>query len=158
AVEYAVDGGCTGVLIGGHTGEFSALEAEELDELTRAARSQVGGRAAVIQGVYAESTARAVAPGRHARGGGGDGNPVPPRWPFGLGGGYDRDVVYEFYRTVTDAVALPAVAFCYGPSSGFHPSVIAAIAELKHVVAVKVGGPVHHYEATLHAVGARAAV
>jgi 4-hydroxy-tetrahydrodipicolinate synthase len=157
-IDYTVDGGCTGIVIGGHTGEFSALKLDEVALLLRTARHQTAGRVALLQGVYAESTQGAIESGLRARDGNADGILVIPPWLFSWGADVDPDVVVQYYRGVTEAVGLPAVAFCYGPAYGFFPPVVRAIAELRHVVGIKLGGPVRHYEACLRAVADQAAV
>lgn len=53
-------GGVAGVVIGGSTGEGSALEPEELSALIRAAVAQAGDRLLVIAGVGVNNTAAAV--------------------------------------------------------------------------------------------------
>ncbi len=158
AADYALAGGCDGLVVGGHTGEFAVLKVEELDSLVRAAKARVEGKVPIIQGLYSESTAEAVERGFRAKANGADGVLVMPPWLFGWGADVDADIIYNHYRTVTESVGLPAIAFCYGPAFGFFPGVVKAIAELKRIVAVKLGGPVNHYEACLRAVHGQVAV
>lgn len=157
-VDYVIDGGCTGVVVGGHTGEFSVLTASELAALVKVARERAAGRVPVIQGVYSESTTEAVERGMQARANGADAMLLMPPWVFGWGADVDVEVIEAYFSTVTNSVAMPAVAFCYGPAYGFFPSVVRAIAQLKHVVGIKLGGPLQHYEACVRAVDGAAAI
>lgn len=157
-VDYVIDGGCTGVVVGGHTGEFSVLTASELATLVKVARARAAGRVAVIQGVYSESTAEAVERGMQARANGADAMLLMPPWVFGWGADVDVDVIEAYFATVTNSVAMPTIAFCYGPTYGFFPSVVRTIAQLKHVVGIKLGGPLQHYEACVRAVDGAATI
>ena len=157
-VHYAVDAGCAGLLVGGHTGEHSSLDPDEMDLLVRTAREVVRGRVPVVQGVYAESTGQAIARAHRAKANGADALLIIPPWLFGFVGEADGDAVVQFYRDVTNDVAMPCLAFCYGPAYGFYPSVVAAIARLPNIVGLKVGGPLHHYEACVNAVDGAAAL
>lgn len=157
-IDYVIDGGCTGVVVGGHTGEFSVLTDSELATLVKVAHERAAGRVPVIQGVYSESTDEAIERGIQARANGADGILVMPPWVFGWGADVDAEVIQAHFRAVTDSVPLPAVAFCYGPSYGFFPEVVRGIAQLKNVVGIKLGGPLQHYEACVRAVDGAAAI
>ena len=60
-VDFHVENGTSGLVVGGTTGESTALADAELDELTRLAVQRAGGRLVVIAGAGTSSTGATVA-------------------------------------------------------------------------------------------------
>jgi 4-hydroxy-tetrahydrodipicolinate synthase len=72
-IDYMIDGGVHGIIVGGTTGEFYALSAEERIRQFAFAKEQIKGRVPLICGVNDITTAGACGFAEAARGAGADG-------------------------------------------------------------------------------------
>jgi 4-hydroxy-tetrahydrodipicolinate synthase len=72
-LDHVLDGGATGVVAAGTTGESATLEADEFEAVLEAIVGHIGGRVPVLAGTGSASTAQAVAQTRTARRLGADG-------------------------------------------------------------------------------------
>src|SRR5688500_5454068 len=59
-VDFHVQNGTSGIVVGGTTGESVTLSLDELQELTKRSSAQVAGRIPVIAGAGTSSTAESV--------------------------------------------------------------------------------------------------
>lgn len=129
--------GVDGVLVNGSTGEWFSQAPAERRAVAETAVAAVGGRMPVVIGVSAFTPAEAAALARHAESVGADGvlaTPPPYVHP-------SPDEVVEFYRTVSEATALPFVIYNWprgvAVDLGLYPGLFGRLADLDRVVAIK---------------------
>src|ERR1700677_3257126 len=72
-IEFYIENGIHGLIAGGSTGEFAALELDELRRVISAAVDQVAGRVPVLAGTGQCSTRQTIAVSKHAQDAGADG-------------------------------------------------------------------------------------
>ncbi len=124
-----------GIAVAGTTGEWFSLEPEERIELFSLAAEQVDGRMAVLAGCNAFTPRAASACGRAAREAGLDGILLTPP-PYVVP---NEAEILAFYEAVSDAVDLPICVYNWprGTHVDMQPSLLARLAEIEHVVAIK---------------------
>lgn len=150
-VERMLGAGCHGILVGGCTGEFWALSADERKRLVSVAVDAVRGRGIVLAGTGAITTAEAIDLTRHAERAGADGALVLP--PYFVQPSADDIVAH--YRAISDASGIPICLYNI-PSvaaNALLPALVERLAEVPHVVAIKESsGDWHNFYRTLIAV------
>ena len=67
-IEYMIEVGVHGIVLGGSSGEGEKLAVEEVCRLAEIAVDQVGGRVPVIAGVIEDSTPRSYSAGKGTEG------------------------------------------------------------------------------------------
>jgi dihydrodipicolinate synthase/N-acetylneuraminate lyase len=127
--------GMHGLFIGGTTGEWSSLSAPERKSLFTAAAGQMKGRLPILAGCTSYTPAETIELARHAGTAGFDGvvfSPPPYIRP-------NEEEIFNFYRTVAEAVRLPIVVYNWPAGTGIDMSVqlLARISALDKVVAIK---------------------
>lgn len=150
-VELLLEAGATGIVAGGCTGEFWALSADERRGLYRLAVDVVGGRGFVIVGSGAVTAAEAIALTKSAEDAGCDGALILPPYFVRL----TDDEIFHHFEMISDAVDLPIALYNIPGNAGnaLTPSLVARLAELDQVVAVKESsGDWNNYYATALAV------
>jgi 4-hydroxy-tetrahydrodipicolinate synthase len=105
--RWMIQSGCTGVVALGSLGEGAALNAAEKEEVLRTCVEAIGGRAAVIAGVSALSTAEAVSIARMASNSGCNGLMVLPPYVY-VG---DWREIKAHVSAVLRAAELPAMLY-----------------------------------------------
>lgn len=149
--------GIVSVFVNGHAGEAAALSPLERIEVIRRTRAFAGDRLPLMAGIVAYSTAEAVERAREAREAGADIGVLFPFPQYSGGGGSHPQAAVHYVQSVLDAVDLPLSVFQYPLRSGagYSPQVLAAIAKLPRVLAIKEGsGDIGAYEDNLRAVKA----
>lgn len=149
--------GVSSVFVNGHAGEAAALSPQERIEVIRRTRAFVGDRTPLMAGIIAYSTAEAVERTREAREAGADVAVLFPFPQYSGGGGAHPEAALHYVQSVLDAVDMPVSIFQYPLRSGagYSPQVLAAIAKLPRVLAIKEGsGDIGAYEDNLRAVKA----
>jgi len=99
--------GCRGFVPLGSLGESATLSLAEKERVLEACRSALGGRAALVAGVAALSTAEAVATARLARDRGCDGLMVLPPYVYRP----DRRETLAYFDAVLGATELPCMLY-----------------------------------------------
>jgi 4-hydroxy-tetrahydrodipicolinate synthase len=120
-LERLIAEGADGLVVGGTSGEFIALDARERRRLTEVAVDAAAGRVPVIAGTGAWSTSATIGLTRHARAAGADGAIVI--LPY-----YQRPFVHEVlvhFEAVARAVDLPLMAY-NTPTNSAAPALSAA--------------------------------
>ncbi|WP_159587134.1 dihydrodipicolinate synthase family protein [Chelativorans xinjiangense] len=133
-------GSATAIFVNGHAGEATSLSEAERSEVIRRTRALIGKDKPLLAGVIPHGVDDAIAQARAAQAAGADCYVVFP--PAALGGGAAAtDAPRAFFEAVTAAVNIPASVFQFPLASGFGYStrVLAAIAALPRVIAVKEG-------------------
>ena len=136
-VEFQIEGGVDGIVPVGTTGESSTLSVDEHNKVIETVLETAKGRALVIAGTGANSTAEAVELTKHARDAGADGTlQVTPYYnkPSQKG-------LVEHFSAVAD-LGLPTVLYNVPGRTGREISIdtILKLAEHPAVVAVKEAG------------------
>ena len=144
----------TGVLIGGCTGEFWSLSADERCELFRVGADAVGSRGTVIAGTGAITVEETVKLTRAAQDAGCDAALILPPYFIHL----NENEIFEHFRAIDAAVSFPIVLYNI-PGNAINsitPQLAARLADLDNVVAIKESsGDWNNFYATLNAVGGR---
>lgn len=134
-IEFQIEGGTTGIVPCGTTGESATLCHQEHEDLVRLTVEAVAGRVPVIAGTGSNSTREALRLTRAAKEAGADAALLIT--PY-----YNKPTqqgLYEHYRAVAEEVDLPLVVYnCPGRTGvSIAPETLFRLAELKNIVAVK---------------------
>lgn len=134
-VEYQIENGTDGIVPCGTTGESSTLSYEEHDRVIEIVIDQVKKRVPVIAGTGSNSTHEAIEITKHAKELGADGALLVT--PY-----YNKpsqEGLYQHYKAVADAVALPQVLYNVPGRTGVNlmPETVARLAAHANIVAIK---------------------
>lgn len=134
-IEYQIAGGTDVLVIIGTTGEPATMTEEEKEEVMRFAEKQTAGRAKLVFGSGANSTAKAVEASKKAEKLGADGLLVVT--PY-----YNKctqNGIYEYYKAVHDSVNIPVIAYNVPPRTGVNilPETAERIASLPRMAGIK---------------------
>ena len=126
--------GADGFYLCGATGEGLALATEQRMILAEEAIKTVGGRKPCIVQVAAGNFEDAIRLAKHAEHCGAAAISATPPLFFS----YDKDDVYNYYKTLADAVSIPMMIY-YNPAAGFHinADIAAKMFEIDNVTAIK---------------------
>jgi 4-hydroxy-tetrahydrodipicolinate synthase len=154
-VDLAAIDGVTGITLNGHAAEVHALSFEEQRAAMVAAAAAVGGRTALICGVYAESTRLAVELARAARRDGAAALLVFPPNALMFGGGGRPQLQADFVAAIADAVDLPLIVFQYPHTMQLHyrlDDLVRLCERVPAIAAIKdLGGDPRLHERTIEA-------
>ncbi len=153
-IEILVDKGATGVVVGGCTGEFWALDMPERRQLFELGVEAVAGRATVIAGTGAIRRHDAITLTKQAQDAGCDGALILPPYFVKL----TDDEIFSHYEAIADAVTFPIMLYNIPGNAvnGLSPALVGRLADLDPIVAVKESsGDWNNYYATATAVGDR---
>ncbi|WP_225636592.1 4-hydroxy-tetrahydrodipicolinate synthase [Streptomyces solaniscabiei] len=125
-VDRSVDGGVSGVVAGGSTGEFAAMTGDERRLLVETVVDQAAGRVPVIAQTGAVATREAVALTRHAEQAGADVVMVVAPYYEAL----TIDETLRYLRTVADSVSIPVMLYNIPGATGVNlaPDTVGALA------------------------------
>ncbi len=132
--------GCVGVLCNGHAGENYTLSRDEKRRVVEVVREAIGDRMIVVTGINCESSLEAVHHARDAAAAGADVLMIFP--PNAMALSQDSTMALTHHRMIIEATDLPIALFQASVSSGhmaYIPEVLAQLAQLPRVVAVKEG-------------------
>ena len=134
-VELCIDYGCTGLVANGCMGEFWAQSVAERRRVLEIAVAAARGRATVIGGTTAITTAETIELTRAAKDVGCDGAMIMP--PYFVKPPVD-DVVAH-YEAVSAAVEIPILLYNIPSAASvtLTPELVGRLADVKNVVAVK---------------------
>jgi 4-hydroxy-tetrahydrodipicolinate synthase len=106
-IRFGIDGGITGIVPCGTTGESPTLSHEEHNRVVEVAVKEVAGQVKVIAGTGSNSTEEAVALTRHAKVVGADAAlMVSPYYNKPT-----QEGLYQHFKTVAEAVDIPIVLY-----------------------------------------------
>lgn len=134
-VDWQVENGVDCVSPVGTTGESPTLSHAEHERVIAIVCEQVAGRVKVMAGTGSNSTREAVRLTKYAQSQGADGALiVAPYYNKPMGEGF-----YQHYKTISEASSLPIVLYNIPgrTAKNMEPDVVARIAELPTVVAIK---------------------
>lgn len=134
-IEYQLKGGTDALVVLGTTGEPATMTDDEKEALMRYTVQRVAGRAKVLFGTGGNCTAKVVETSKKAEALGADGLLVVT--PY-----YNKctqNGLYEYYRTVCEAVNLPVVCYNVPSRTGVNllPATMARLAEISNIAGVK---------------------
>lgn len=134
-IERVLAAGATGILAGGCTGEFWALNAAERGELFRMSAEFAAGRATVIAGTGAVTVAETCELTAAAKAAGCDAALILPPYFIQL----NEDEIFAHYEAIDAAVSLPIVLYNI-PGNAINaitPQLASRLADLDKVVGIK---------------------
>jgi len=134
-VDYYIESGVHGVVVGGSTGEFASLSFQEHKKIIEAVVDEVNGRVPVIAGTGACATRRVIELTKYAKDVGADGAMIIP--PF-----YTKpneNELYEHFKNIAEAVDLPIMLYNNPWTSkvDMQPALVARLAEIDNIQYVK---------------------
>src|SRR5215472_15842252 len=134
-IDIQLERGATGFLVGGCTGEFWAMTSEERRALYALGVSAVRGRGTVLAGCGAVTAAEAIMLTRAAQDAGCDGAVILPPYFVKL----TDDEIFAHFAAIADKIGLPVLLYNIPGNAvnALSPSLVARLAELAPVVAVK---------------------
>ncbi len=136
-VDWQLSFGVSGFYICGSTGEGLLLRPEQRMEMLEATLEAVGGRVPVIDHIGAMNLDDTIALARHAEKAGAAAiSSIPPIY-FA----YSDDDVYNYYKAITDAAALPMVMYCYPGARPMPVSLIERLMQIESVIGLKWTNP-----------------
>lgn len=134
-VDWHVEQGTNGLCPVGTTGESPTLTHEEHNRVIAVVCQHAAGRIKVMAGTGSNSTQEAIEMTRFAKSVGADGTmQVAPYYNKPTGEGF-----FQHYRAIAEAVDLPIILYNIPgrTAKNMEPDVIARIAEIPNVVAIK---------------------
>lgn len=132
--------GMAGLLINGHAGENFMLSREEKRRVTEIAAEVCGDRAILVSGINAEDAYEAQRHVDDAKAAGADAVLVFP--PFSWALSQDDRMALLHHQVANANAQMPMMLYQAGVNAGtmaYRPEVLAALAQLPHVVGVKEG-------------------
>lgn len=134
-LQWLLDEGMHGIIVGGTQGEWFSISSAEREELLAAVGRKLSGKMPLIAGCNAYTAAEVAANARLAAEHGFDGILVTPP-PYMVP--TEREI-FGFYREVDAAVSLPICVYNWPPGTNVDMSLelLRSIAELSNVVAIK---------------------
>src|SRR5580700_6044520 len=138
-VDFHLQNGTSGIVVGGTTGESATLTDAELRELTERACAQVRGRIQVIAGAGTSSTATTVERVRWV-------SQLPVDGVLIVTPAYNRPTqegLFRHYQAAAAASGVPVIAYNVPSRTAVDmlPATVARIAQLPRVAAVKEAVP-----------------
>lgn len=149
--DVAAVRGISAITVNGHASEVSSCTFEEQERLLDVAVEEVGDRTAIVNGIYADSTAQAVQIARMSERRNASALLVFPSNVFVLG--TRPEMIVNHFRAIAEATDLPLIIFQFPaslPLSYSHEVLARLVSEIPTVRAVKdaCGDPARH-EATV---------
>lgn len=129
----------TAIAINMDSTEVNALTRDEQLQLLRATRAAVGGACPVFSGLFAGSTAEAVAFGVRLKREGAEGIVIFPPFPTFLGLPLPAEMIFRYHQAIAEAVDLPFLAFQFPKGVGpeFPPETLAELVKLPQFIGLK---------------------
>ncbi len=134
-IDFHLEGGTSGIVVGGTTGESATLTEAELQELTARACEQVAGRISVLVGAGTSSTASTVERVRRL-------SELPVDAVLVVTPAYNRPTqegLYRHFAAAAEASRVPLVPYNVPSRTAVDmlPETVARLSQLRKVVAVK---------------------
>jgi 4-hydroxy-tetrahydrodipicolinate synthase len=129
--------GLSAITINAHATEVASCTFEEQQRILEVTLDEIGGRIAVVHGVYADGSLEAARIARMAQRGGSSCLLVFPPNPLGLGSQSRPEMVIAHFKAIADASDLPLICFQYPLASGLGYPVDTLLRLLDAVPAVR---------------------
>ncbi|WP_457568437.1 4-hydroxy-tetrahydrodipicolinate synthase [Desulfurobacterium sp.] len=134
-IEFLIEGGVSGIVPCGTTGESATLSYEEHEEVIAITIEQVKGRVKVIAGTGSNSTKEAIELTAYAKKAGADGALlITPYYNKP-----NQEGLYLHFKAIADAVDIPVVLYNVPGRTGVNmlPETVARLADIENIVAIK---------------------
>jgi len=134
-IDFYIENGIHGLVVGGSTGEFATLSPEEHKKIIDVAVDGVNGRVPLLAGTAHCSTRYAVEMSKYAENAGVDGLLIVPPF-YSLPG---ENAIYEHYSAISNAVNIPIMLYNnpFTSKVDMKPELIARLSKLRNVTHVK---------------------
>jgi len=134
-IDFYVQNGVHGLVVGGSTGEFATLTQEEHRKIISAAVDQVNGRVPLLAGTAYCSTKYTVEMSRYAEDAGVDGLLIVPPYYTKP----NENEIYDHYSAVAGAVSIPIMLYNnpFTSKVDMRPELIEKLSKLPNVTHVK---------------------
>jgi 4-hydroxy-tetrahydrodipicolinate synthase len=138
-IDFHLQNGTNGIVVGGSTGESATISDAELSELSLRASRQVAGRMAIIAGAGTSSTAGTVERVRRL-------SELPIDGLLIVTPAYNRPTqegLYQHYAALSKATRLPLIPYNVPSRTGVDmlPETVGRVSQLPHVDAIKEATP-----------------
>lgn len=119
--------------------EVIALEDDEQERVVEVCRAVIAARVPLLSGVVGGSTRAAARKAVRLRDAGAEGFAVFPPFPTFSGAPVPEAMIVRYHRAIADAAGLPIICFQFPKGWGpdYTPQILAAIAEIDQLVAIK---------------------
>lgn len=117
-VDFLIENGVHGIIVGGSTGEFPHLSAEERKDLLQLVLDHVNDRVPVIAGTTACSTREVTSLSKHAEEVGADGLLIVPPYYYKV----NEEELYQHFKVISENVNLPIMLYNNPWTSGINVS------------------------------------
>jgi 4-hydroxy-tetrahydrodipicolinate synthase len=114
--DVAATPGISAITVNAHSTEVSSCTFDEQRRVLEIARSEIGSRIPIVNGIWADGSLEAVRLARMATQGGASALLVFPPGPFTLG--QSAEMALAHFRRIADATDLPLIVFQYPLASG----------------------------------------
>jgi 4-hydroxy-tetrahydrodipicolinate synthase len=114
--DVAATPGLSAITVNAHSTEVASCSFDEQRRVLDIARTEIGKRLPVVNGIWADGSLEAARLARMAAQGGASALLVFPPGPFTLG--QSADMALAHFRRIADATDLPLIAFQYPLSTG----------------------------------------
>ena len=134
-IEYQIDGGVSGIVPCGTTGESATLSHEEHDQVIAIAVEACKGKVPVLAGTGSNSTREAVKLTQHAQKAGADGSlQITPYYNKP-----SQEGLYGHFKSVAAETDLPIILYNVPGRTSINmlPDTVARLSEVKNVVGIK---------------------
>ncbi len=107
SIQFQLESGVDGIILGGTLGEATALTDEEKDELTLLTRKTVEGKIPVILNIAEQTTREAIRQAQRAESNGADGLMMLPPMRYKA---TDQETV-EYFKAIANSTSLPIMVY-----------------------------------------------
>jgi len=131
--------GVTGIVCNAHASEVTLLTREERKRVLQIVRDEVGDKAPVISGIYAESTEMAKVFAQDAKEEGADALLILPPFSFAWGATQYPEVIFEFFYTIDQVTDCPFIVFqyAYWTNCNYDCQTLIKLSEIQNFFAIK---------------------
>jgi 4-hydroxy-tetrahydrodipicolinate synthase len=134
-IHWLVEQGAQGLIPLGSTGEFASLDDADKRKVVDTVMAAAGGKVPVMVGVAAETTEKTIENAHMAERAGASSILVLPPWYYTP----DQDEIFEHYRRISDACALPIMIYNnpFTSKVDIQAATVERLARLEHVKGIK---------------------
>lgn len=134
-IDFYIENGIHGLVVGGSTGEFATLQPREHKRIIKIAVDQVNGRVPLLAGTAHCSTRYTIEMSKYAEDTGVDGLLILPPF-YSLPG--EREI-YEHYSAISKAVSIPIMLYNnpFTSKVDMKPELVQKLSELPNVTYIK---------------------
>lgn len=132
--------GISAITVNGHSSEVHACTVDEQRQVLEMTLDEIGDRAPIIAGVYADGSLEAARIARSAEAGGAASLLVFPPQSMTMGGQLRPEMAVVHFATIAEATSLPLICFNYPLSGGLgypHETLLRLVEAVPSIRAIK---------------------